>query len=174
VYPIEYSAISLLKKKLTTKYQMLSTPVLWNRVNDLEIHIDVPMHLLFLGITKSIVRMLQARCALRGSTHDFTKHVVGVMETFNGLGLSWLVYFPYTGAKLGGWISENYLALAWLMCWFYSKLSTVVTDYDFFQPRTPQKDWTMKQNMGCINIKCKGSLCSCVKVHEPIWWPPYN
>jgi hypothetical protein len=153
LYPIEYSAILLLKEKLSAKYQMLPIPVLWNRGNDLDIHIYVPMHLLFWGITKSIVRMIQAWCALWGSTHDFRKHVVDVMETFNGLGLSWLVYVPYTGAKLGGWILENYLALARLMCWFYSKLSTVVTDYEFVQPRTPQKDWTMKQNMGWLKLR---------------------
>jgi hypothetical protein len=139
VYPIEYSEISLLKNILPSTYQMLPTPVLWGRGIDLDIHIDVPMHLLFLGITKSIVRMIQAWCALRGSTHYFTKHVIGVMETFDGLGLSWLVCVPYTGAKLGGFISQNYSALDRLMCWFYSKLSTVVTDYEFFNQEHPRK-----------------------------------
>jgi hypothetical protein len=38
------------------------------------------------------------------------------------------------------------------MSWFYSKISTVVTDYDCVQPRTPQKDWTMKQNMGWLKV----------------------
>jgi hypothetical protein len=111
------------------------------------------MHLLFSGITKSIVRMIQAWCDLRGSTHDFTRHVVDVMETSDGLAFFWLVCVPYTGATLGGWISENYLALARIMCWFYSKLSTVVIDYEFAQPRTPQKDWTMKQNMGWLKLR---------------------
>jgi hypothetical protein len=101
LYPIEYYAISLLKEKIPAKYQMLPIPVLWNRGNDLDIHIDVPMHLLFLGITKSIVCMIQAWFALRSSTNDFTKHVTSVKETFNGLGLTWLVCIPYIGAKLG-------------------------------------------------------------------------
>jgi hypothetical protein len=81
---------------------MLPIPVLWNRGNDLDIHIDVPMYLLFFRITKSIVSMIKAWCALPGSTHDFMKHIIGVMETFYGLGLSWLVCVPCTGAKLGG------------------------------------------------------------------------
>jgi hypothetical protein len=72
LYPIEYGDISLLKEKFPTKYEMLKTPVLWERGNDLDIHIDVSMHLLLLGITKSLVCMLQAWCALRGSTNDFT------------------------------------------------------------------------------------------------------
>jgi hypothetical protein len=126
-----------------------------------------------LGITKSIVSTIQEWRALRGSTHDFTKHVIGVMETFDGLGFSWLVCVPYPRAKLGGWILENYLALDRIMCWFYSKISIVVTDYEFVQPRTSHKDLTMKQNM-CIKIKCKGPLCSCGKVHEPKWWASSN
>jgi hypothetical protein len=72
LYPIEYGAISLLKEKFPTKYEMLRIPVLWERGNDLDIHIDVPMHLLLLGITKSLVRMIQAWCAVRGSTNHFT------------------------------------------------------------------------------------------------------
>jgi hypothetical protein len=85
---------------------MLPISVLWNRGNDLDIHIDVQMYLLFCGITKSIiVRMIQAWRTLRVSTIYFTKYVIGVMETFDGLGLSWLVCIPYTVAKLGGWIT---------------------------------------------------------------------
>jgi hypothetical protein len=137
LYMIEYCAISALKQKFPRKYAMLPIPVLWNRGNDLDIHIYVPMHLLFLGITKTLVRMIQAWCALRGSTNNFTMHVTGVMETFDGLGLYWLVCVPYTGAKLGGWISENTLALARLMSWFYSEISTVVRDFEFIEPLTP-------------------------------------
>jgi hypothetical protein len=97
--------------------------------------------------------MIQAWCDLRGSTNNFTMHVNGVMETFDGLGLSWLFCVPYTGVKLGGWISENYLDLARLMSWFYSEISTVVRDFEFIEPLTPQKDWTMKQNLGWLKIR---------------------
>jgi hypothetical protein len=110
------------------------------------------MHLLFLGITKSLVHMIQDWCALRVSTNDFTQHVTGVLQSFNELGLPWLVCIPYTGTRLGGWISENYLYLARLSCWFYSKISTVVTNFKFIEPRTPQKDWTMKQDIGWLKV----------------------
>jgi hypothetical protein len=63
------------------------------------------------------------------------------------------VCVTYTGAKLGGWIYDNYLSLARLSCWFYSKLSTVVTDFKTIEPRTPQKDWTMKQNIGWLKVR---------------------
>jgi hypothetical protein len=81
LYLIEYCAISALKQKNPRKYAMLPIPipVLWNCGNDLDIHIDVPMHLLFLGIMKTLVRMIQAWCALRDSTNNFTTHVTGIM-----------------------------------------------------------------------------------------------
>jgi hypothetical protein len=129
LYPIAYCEISALKQKYPRKYAILPIPVMWNRGNDLDIHIDVQIHLLFLGITKTLVRMIQAWCDLRGSTNNFTMHITGVMETFDGLGLSWLVCVPYTGAKLGGWISENYLTVTRLMSWFYSEISTMVSDF---------------------------------------------
>jgi hypothetical protein len=153
LYHIKYRAVSLLKEKFPTKYEMLRIPVLWERGNDLDIHIDVPMHLLFPGITKSLVHMIQAWCAFMGSTNYFTHHATGVLQSFNELGLSWIVCVPYTRAKLGRWISENYLSLARLSCWFYSKLSTVVTDIKFIEPKTPQKDWTMKQNIGWLKVR---------------------
>jgi hypothetical protein len=64
-----------------------------------------------------------------------------------------MVCVPYNGAKLGGWISENYLALARLNCWFYSMLSTVVAEYKLIEPQTPQQDWTMKQNLGWLKVR---------------------
>jgi hypothetical protein len=53
--------------------------------------------------------------------------------------LYWLVCVPYTGEKLGGWTSDNYLAFARLMSWFYSEISTVVRDFEFIEPLMPQK-----------------------------------
>jgi hypothetical protein len=134
-------------------YEMLQYPVLWNRGNDLDIHIDLPMHLLFLGITNTVVRMIQAWCALCGCTTTFTKHASYTLQSLDDIGLSWMVCVPYTGAELGGWISENYLALARLNCWFYSMLSTVVTEYQLIEPQTPQQDWTMKQNLGWLKVR---------------------
>jgi hypothetical protein len=39
------------------------------------------------------------------------------------------------------------------MSCFYSELSTVVRDFEFIQPLTPKKDWTMKQNLGWLKIR---------------------
>jgi hypothetical protein len=58
-----------------------------------------------------------------------------------------MVFVPYTGAKLGGWISENYLALAILKCWFFSMLSTVVAEFQFIEPQTQQQDWTINKKL---------------------------
>jgi hypothetical protein len=54
LFPIEYCVISLLKENFPAKYQMLPIPVLWNRGNDLDIHIDVTMHLLLWGLQNQL------------------------------------------------------------------------------------------------------------------------
>jgi hypothetical protein len=151
-YLNEYQSMFYQKQTFQLNYQILQYPVLWNRGNDLDIHIDVPMHLLFLGITKTVVRMIQAWCALGGCTTTFTKHANSTLQSLDDLGLSWMVCVPYTGAKLGGWISENYLALERLNCWFYSMLSTVITEYQFIETQTPEQYWTMKQNLGWLKV----------------------
>jgi hypothetical protein len=97
--------------------------------------------------------MIQAWFALRGCTTTFTKHASSTLQSLDDLGLLWMVCVPYTGAKLGCWISENYLALERLNCWFYSMVSTVVTEYQFIEPQTPQQDWTIKQNLGWLKLR---------------------
>jgi hypothetical protein len=97
--------------------------------------------------------MIQAWCDLRGCTTTFTKHASSTLQSLDDLGISWMVCVPYTGSKLGGWISENYLALARLNYWFYSMLSTVVTEYQFIEPQTPQQYWTMKKSLGWLKVR---------------------
>jgi hypothetical protein len=119
----------------------------------LRTHIDVPMHLLFLGIVKTVVRMIQAWFGLRGRTESFIQNVFGVLESIQDLGLSCLPVVPYSGVKLAGWISENYMTLCRLICWFYSCLSEVARDFNFDEPKTPQRDWTMKQNHSWLKAR---------------------
>jgi hypothetical protein len=140
----EYQSIFSLTQTFLMNYGMLQYPVLWNRGNNLDTQIDVPMHLLFLGRAKTGERMIQAWCSLCGCTTTFTKHASSTLHSLDDIRFSWMVCVPYTGAKLGVWISENYLALARLNCWFYSMLSTVETYYQFIEPQMPQQDWTMK------------------------------
>jgi hypothetical protein len=110
LYPIEYGAIYLLREKYPTKYEMLRIPVLWERGDDLDIHIDVPMNLLFLGITKSLVRMIQAWCTLRGSTevlHSMSQGFCRVLTNWDCRGL--FVYLTLVPNSMDGFLRITYL-----------------------------------------------------------------
>jgi hypothetical protein len=71
LYPEEFAAINDLRVLNPSLFGMWPIPPLWKRGYDLRTHSDVPMHLLFLGIVKTIVRMIQAWCGLRGRTESF-------------------------------------------------------------------------------------------------------
>jgi hypothetical protein len=54
---VELAAWQKIQKKkdlFPTKYSMPKTPSLWNRDIPLRLFVDTPMHLLFLGIAKSV------------------------------------------------------------------------------------------------------------------------
>ena len=51
---------------------------------------------------------------------------------------------PYKTGKLGGWISENYVAAAPLMRWFYSNIDDILDENICKMPETPIKKWHKK------------------------------
>ncbi len=111
----------------------------WCSPVTLDQRIDVIMHLLFLGITKSTVFMIRDWTKLKEKGTAFTNYVRTTLQ--NAPSISWCATAAYTGEKLGGWISENYMALARLSKWFYSRLKQVVTESVYVPPRQPVDKW---------------------------------
>jgi hypothetical protein len=94
LYRDEFAAINDLRVSNPSLFEMWPIPPLWKRGCDLRTHIDVPMHLLFLGTVKTVVRMIQAWCGPRGRTEYFIQHVFGVLESIEYLWLSLLHVVP--------------------------------------------------------------------------------
>lgn len=105
----------------------------------LEQRIDVIMHLLFLGVTKSTVFMIRDWTKIKEKGTAFTGYVRSTLQETPSI--PWCATAAYTGEKLGGWISENYMALARLSKWFYSRLKHVVTDSEYVEPSLPVNKW---------------------------------
>jgi hypothetical protein len=55
-----------------------------------------------------------------------------------------------TGPNFGGWVSENYLALARFCKWFFSMLSVPNKDEQFIEPDRPYTTWSMKELKGWL------------------------
>lgn len=129
------------------------TPAMWERDTDVMQHIDVPMHLLFLGILKTSIQMTQEWMTKRHKSATFVRYSAGSLEGIQQLGLSWCKCLPYKTGKLGGWVSENYLALGRLLPWFYGGIGDVATDEEFIEPSVSPKNWTKKQNQAWLAIR---------------------
>lgn len=141
------------RNKHPQKYMMWKFPPQWTRGVNLSQHIDVPMHLVFLGVVKTVIQMVQEWAKLRGKYATFVRYLHGTLDSIQQLGLDWCRCVPYKNGKLGGWVSENYLAAARLLPWMYCCLDTLAADITFVTPTKEQKKWTMKENQQWLQIR---------------------
>lgn len=120
-------------------------PPLWRRCVDIRQHIDVIMHLLFLGIVKTITKVTREWTKLKGKHSAFLIYARNVLESIPTV--PWLAVAPYTGDKLGGWVSENYLALARLSKWFYGGLDQIAVEVPYVAPSVHHSQWLKVMNV---------------------------
>jgi hypothetical protein len=111
----ELASLEELKALDPVAFQQKELPCLWKRglsmtnTVALDKAVDVPMHLLFLGIVKTVTRKIQAWCKVRGTQSAFVRSVKGLLKCIKKFNLDWCKTIEYSGGKLGGWVSENYL-----------------------------------------------------------------
>ena len=149
----ELAAIQRERQRAPEKYEMWKFPALWVRGVELHQHIDVCMHLVFLGVIKTTIQMIQRWTKERGKHSTFLQYSVGIFESVQKLGLDWCRCLPYKNGKLGGWVSENYLAAARLMNWFYGPIDEIASDPVFVEPDRAMNKWTKDQNKGWLGIR---------------------
>ena len=106
----------------------------------------------FLGIVKTVTLHIQSWAKLRGKNRSFLSHMGGVLESLAVFNLNWLKVLGYQGGKMGGWVSENYIALSRVYKWVYSLLEVAAEYVQYVQPTTPHTQWTAHQ--------CEKWLCA--------------
>ena len=129
-------------------------PAVWTRSYPLDQFIDVPMHLLFLGIQKTIMKRVTLWHSRRSAKSQFQKYAEGLLDPIYRMRLSWCKVLPYNGNKTGGWISETYLAMARLNKWFYGGIEKIthedcVSDLDVL----PASRWLRKHNVAWLRLR---------------------
>ena len=144
------------------------TPATWDRGITLQQHIDVPMHLLFLGVVKTCIQMVHEWMSKRHKCATFVKYTRGALESIQALGLSWCKCIPYKTGKLGGWISEIFLAHARLLHWFYGSIDDVAIDQQFIMPSLPQSSWTKTQNSSWLAIRGLDAKGNAVELRDRV------
>ena len=114
------------------------------------------MHLLFLGVMKSVHQMAQEWTMLCGRKGSFLKYTGKALENVQKLGLRFCRSFPYGGGKLGGWVSKNYMSMGRLCCWFYVSLQQLALDQTFEGTNCPFDHWTLFHNRGWLEARGLG------------------
>ena len=150
----ELALIEKEKRKHPHLFEMWTFPAIWRRGVELQQHIDVAMHLLFLGVIKTVMQNVHDWMTKREKGAPFLRYSSGIFEAIQSLCLNWCCCQPYKSGKLGGWISENYMGAARLMNWFYSKIGSVASDSSFFLPEKPLHRLSKKENT--VWLKSRG------------------
>lgn len=133
------------------RYKLYEGPHTWYRQFMLCQHVDAPMHLIFLGIVRRCTRWIARWAVSQGVGTAFFKHYTPTFEKeaeeIQRLSLCWCKNRVYIGGKLGGWISESYVAHARLFPWFYgwldrlTKLNRSENLTKHVEPTGPVENW---------------------------------
>ena len=129
-------------------------PAVWTRSYSLDQFIDVPMHLLFLGIQKTIMKRVTLWHSRRSAKLPFKKYAEGLLDPIYRMRLSWCKVLPYNGNSTGGWISETYLAMSRLNKWYYGGIEKIthedcVSDLEVL----PASRWLRKHNVAWLRLR---------------------
>ena len=109
-------------------------PVMWDSGIDLQQVTEPCMHLLFLGLMKSNCFQIQEWAAMRNQYSAMRRELEQRTMVLEQLHLGWCKVQPYRGEKLGGWVSENFMAFARISPWVYSCLHSLKDDPPFEPP----------------------------------------
>ena len=126
-------------------YSKWPIPASWDFGVSLDHHPDVPMHLLCLGIVKTIMQRVDKWLTQQRKGTAFSSRMADTLESIEKLSLVWCKLQPYkAGGKFGGWVSEYYLSMARLIPWFYSTLDQIAPHAPaWVEPTHPDiKNWT--------------------------------
>eukprot|EP00521_Asterionellopsis_glacialis_P012161 CAMPEP_0195305838 /NCGR_PEP_ID=MMETSP0707-20130614/36894_1 /TAXON_ID=33640 /ORGANISM="Asterionellopsis glacialis, Strain CCMP134" /LENGTH=1004 /DNA_ID=CAMNT_0040370041 /DNA_START=447 /DNA_END=3461 /DNA_ORIENTATION=+ len=129
-------------------------PSLWNRGTNISQHIEAIMHLLFLGVTKKIIKMINTWLTLKMNYSEFLVMVKPLLDGIRGLNLPWLNVQPFLEGKLGTWVAENYMGFSRIALWFYgSVLPHLQYASVFVNPTQPTEKWTKTQNYRWLQVR---------------------
>ena len=153
-----------------SKYEKWKLPSSWFGEDHVRLYADVPMHLIFLGITKSVMIKATKWLTCKRNFSTFLSYTKTILELIEKMDLDWckLMKYPSTD-KFGGWVSENYLGMARACSWFYSLIVYLPEQepYEDPHPTLPLKEWSKLQLKGWLearDIDSTGKISELVEV----------
>ena len=143
------------QQKNPSRYEPYPLPKVWSHPMGLELFVDAPMHLLFLGIMKDVHRMTMKWCSTLNIESSIIRQICRYFNMFFDMKLEWLKIIPIGGSNFSGWVSENWLALSRISKWVYSivvnmhsAIKKKACSYDI-----PRSQWNMNQNRNWLKVR---------------------
>jgi hypothetical protein len=150
----DYEALLERKRKYPNEFEPWSMPSFWTRPVPLKAQIDVPMHLIFLGVVQGVAGFIHSWLRKHGKFSNFMRLAEGRLNPLVKFKLSWLKMLPYKGDRLGGWVSENYVSFSRIANWFYLILDDLKPDEGLYKdPETPQMLWKATENRAWLKAR---------------------
>jgi len=91
---------------------------------------------------------------LHSTNNNFVRVASAALQAVARCNLDWCTTLKIHGPNFGGWVSENYLALARINRWLYSILSLLKKDEDYVEPNRLHTTWNLKELKGWL--RCNG------------------
>jgi hypothetical protein len=137
------AACNALMAEEPEKHGKWKYPAMWDSGLTLQQVTEPCMHLLFLGLMKNNCFQIQEWAAMRNQYSAMRRELEKRTVVLDELHLGWCKIQPYRGEKLGGWVSENFMAFARIAPWVYSCLHTLDDDPPLHpQDGKPISRWT--------------------------------
>ena len=126
----------------------------WTRGMEIWQHVEAVMHLVFHGIQKTNMILIELWASRCGSQSALQRFGSTILQEIKELNLDWCKLLPYTGGKFGGWMAENYLAMARVNCWFYSMIHTLPLEKKYAgDPIKCQTKWMKTENQAWLRAR---------------------
>jgi hypothetical protein len=121
----------------------LSWQALGKEDDSLGLFVDVLMHLLFLGIVKSVIKEINRWMSRQKLFSDFKERGGKLSKILQELRLDWLPVLDFRHGTCGGWVSENFVAFSRLTTWFYQEVPDLLEKEGDTAPPSekPQSTW---------------------------------
>ena len=127
-------------------FEIWTPPAPWTMGLELDQVVDVIMHLLFLGVCKTLFDDILTWAGKEGKTPPLLKFANGILESISNLRVDWCRPQPYKKGECGGWVSSDYLCLAKLMPWFFSMIDEIMAEEEdvTIDYKLEAPDWNVK------------------------------
>ena len=130
-------------------FQIMSIPPLWEKTKTLlSTHIDCIMHMLFLGMVKTVITDHVPKWLKSLNKHtSFVENNGYYLDTLQSMSIDWLMILCFGKGTMGSWVSENFLGFSRILLWFYQNIEAAPERIEDIPPSgVAQKAWSIKHN----------------------------